>query len=113
MGPLFSAVLLFLGAVACLTVAFAVFRFFVNITRAIIAACFFVIAGAFGSILTAATLSFFMPETFTSSSEVVLFLVGIATGGIGLGGGISWTYVKVARFNSTIDLGEMRGPSQR
>src|SRR5262249_44855886 len=42
MGPLFSIGLLLLGSMACLIVAFVVFRFFLGMRGAFVAACIFV-----------------------------------------------------------------------
>jgi hypothetical protein len=111
MGPLFSIGLLFLGSMACLAVSFVVFRFFLGMPAAFVAACMFVSGGVCGLILAGAVLSLFMPNTLASSSEVIVYLLGTTAGGLIVGGAASWAYVRRRRFNSTIDPDAMHGSS--
>lgn len=103
MGPLFSAGLLLLGSMACLLIAFVVFRFFLNTMVSFMAAAIFALSSACAAALAGAVLSLLMPETLTSSLEVIVFLSGIGVGGLGLGSWAAWKYVKEKRFNTSLD----------
>lgn len=108
MGPLFSAGLLLLGSMACLLIAFVAFRFFLSAMVAFMAAAIFVLSSACAAALAAAVLSLLMPETLTSSLEVIVFLSGIGVGGLGLGSWAAWKYVKGKRFNMSLDTDAAR-----
>jgi len=80
MTPLFSALVVVPGTALLLAVAFVVVRFFQPKFVAIRVAAVFVVGAVIGCIITAATLSFFVPATLVATWQAVAYLASLAIG---------------------------------
>lgn len=85
MGPLFSAFVLSLGALAAFALAYAVARFFQPAPIAVRIAAVFILGSAVGGIAIALVLSVFVGPSLTDSWQVIAYFLSLGIGALASG----------------------------